>query len=90
MKIRDISNSVKKLLGLDAYTNMMSHLYGGTTTRAAKDSVMGYYEGKINQSATNDVQGLIQQNSSRTRKSRISYPESWKKREILQLNTMLR
>ena len=55
---KDISNSVKKLLGLDAYTNMMSHLYGETTTRAAKDSVMGYYEGKINQSASNDVQDL--------------------------------
>lgn len=37
---------------------MMSHLYGDTTTRAAKDSVMGYYEGKINQSASNDVQYL--------------------------------
>lgn len=40
---KDISEAVKRLLGLDTYANMMTHLHGNTI-KLSNDSVMGYFE----------------------------------------------
>lgn len=48
---KDISDAVKRLIGLDTYTNMMQHLHGKTISHSA-DSVMGYFE-KLSQDSSN-------------------------------------
>lgn len=51
----DISDAVKKLLGLDIYENAMRHLYGNTITKAQRDSVIGYFESKSYDSSNSDA-----------------------------------
>lgn len=48
---KDISDAVKRLIGLDTYKNMMLHLHGKTISHSS-DSVMGYFE-KLSQDSSN-------------------------------------
>lgn len=47
IKRKDLGKSVRTLLGLEAFDNMRSHLYGSKTQKSPySNSVMGYYQGK--------------------------------------------
>ena len=77
---KDVGDAVKKILGLDIYTNMMKHLHGEARSKASKDSVMDYFLKKSDPGANGDeinkLNAVIDSNAEKLEKVLDSIDEN--------------